>query len=71
MFLEGKLGSEVLSIQYLSANFLIPNSVQDLILTGGVDCTAAVFSRSTGELVSQLSGHGKRVWSSCFEYYMV
>jgi pre-mRNA-processing factor 19 len=42
------------------------HSSKDLILTGGVDCTAAVFSRSTGELVSQLSGHSKRVTSVKF-----
>lgn len=35
--------------------------LQDLILSGGVDATATVFNRSSGELLSTLSGHTKRV----------
>jgi pre-mRNA-processing factor 19 len=31
------------------------------VLSGGVDGTAVVFNRSSGELVSELSGHTKRV----------
>lgn len=31
------------------------------MLSGGVDGTAVVFNRSSGELVSTLSGHSKRV----------
>jgi WD40 repeat protein len=34
---------------------------QDLILSGGVDATATVFNRSSGELLATLSGHTKRV----------
>ncbi|XP_024378031.1 pre-mRNA-processing factor 19 [Physcomitrium patens] len=39
---------------------------KDLVLSGGVDGTAVVFNRSSGELVSTLSGHSKRVTSVKF-----
>eukprot|EP00250_Pteridium_aquilinum_P010342 c19315_g1_i1 orf=130-1698(+) len=39
---------------------------KDLILTGGVDANAVVFDRSSGEIVSTLSGHSKRVNSVKF-----
>lgn len=35
---------------------------QDLIATGGVDMNAVVFNRSSGEIVSTLSGHSKKVF---------
>ncbi|KAG0574354.1 hypothetical protein KC19_VG256400 [Ceratodon purpureus] len=42
------------------------HQTKDLVLSGGVDGTAVVFNRSSGELVSQLSGHSKRVTSVKF-----
>ncbi|KAJ7548824.1 hypothetical protein O6H91_07G028700 [Diphasiastrum complanatum] len=34
---------------------------KDLILTGGMDSNAVVFNRSSGQIVSNLAGHSKRV----------
>jgi pre-mRNA-processing factor 19 len=42
------------------------HQTKDLVLSGGVDGTAVVFNRSSGELVSTLSGHSKRVTSVKF-----
>jgi len=39
---------------------------KDLILSGGVDASATVFNRSSGELLATLSGHTKRVTSVKF-----
>ncbi|KAB5545143.1 hypothetical protein DKX38_013255 [Salix brachista] len=39
---------------------------KDIIATGGVDATAVVFDRSTGQIVSTLSGHSKKVTSVRF-----
>lgn len=39
---------------------------KDLILTGGVDANVVVFDRSSGEILSTLSGHTKRVNSVKF-----
>eukprot|EP01018_Ginkgo_biloba_P003556 Gb_29380 [translate_table: standard] len=39
---------------------------QDLILTGGVDASVVVFDRSSGQIVSTLTGHNKRVTSVKF-----
>ncbi|KAL7615602.1 pre-mRNA-processing factor 19 [Lactuca sativa] len=39
---------------------------KDLIATGGVDMNAVVFNRSSGEIVSTLSGHSKKVTSVKF-----
>lgn len=35
--------------------------MQDLILSGGMDANAVVFDRLSGEIVSTLTGHSKRV----------
>ncbi|XP_024376807.1 pre-mRNA-processing factor 19 [Physcomitrium patens] len=42
------------------------HQTKNLVLSGGVDGTAIVFNRSSGELVSTLSGHTKRVTSVKF-----
>ncbi|KAG0607375.1 hypothetical protein M758_8G023200 [Ceratodon purpureus] len=42
------------------------HQTKDLVLSGGVDGTAVVFNRTSGELVSTLSGHSKRVTSVKF-----
>ncbi|KAJ8768425.1 hypothetical protein K2173_021578 [Erythroxylum novogranatense] len=39
---------------------------KDLIATGGIDATAVVFGRSSGEILSTLSGHSKKVTSVKF-----
>ncbi|CAM6129516.1 unnamed protein product [Calypogeia fissa] len=39
---------------------------KDYVLTGGVDSTAIVFNRSSGEILSTLAGHTKRVTSVKF-----
>ncbi|KAG9136109.1 hypothetical protein Leryth_003727 [Lithospermum erythrorhizon] len=39
---------------------------KDLIATGGADANAVVFDRSSGEILSTLSGHSKRVTSVKF-----
>ncbi|KAF9677765.1 hypothetical protein SADUNF_Sadunf08G0141500 [Salix dunnii] len=39
---------------------------KDIIATGGVDATAVVFDRSSGQIVSTLSGHSKKVTSVRF-----
>ncbi|KAH7859217.1 hypothetical protein Vadar_033272 [Vaccinium darrowii] len=39
---------------------------KDLIATGGVDTNAVVFNRSSGEILSTLSGHSKKVTSVKF-----
>ncbi|XP_076961177.1 pre-mRNA-processing factor 19-like [Bidens hawaiensis] len=39
---------------------------KDLIATGGVDTNAVVFNRSSGEILSTLSGHSKKVSSVKF-----
>ncbi|KAL3686766.1 hypothetical protein R1sor_013075 [Riccia sorocarpa] len=39
---------------------------KDYILTGGVDSSAIVFNRASGEIVSTLAGHSKRVTSVKF-----
>jgi len=36
-------------------------SKQDLVLTGGVDKVAQLFNRSSGQVLSSLTGHGKKV----------
>ncbi|KAJ6420964.1 hypothetical protein OIU84_028360 [Salix udensis] len=39
---------------------------KDIIATGGVDATAVIFDRPSGQIVSALSGHSKRVTSVKF-----
>ncbi|PWA93664.1 MOS4-associated complex 3A [Artemisia annua] len=39
---------------------------KDIIVTGGIDTNAVVFNRSTGENISTLSGHSKKVTSVKF-----
>ncbi|KAG6556848.1 hypothetical protein Mapa_001795 [Marchantia paleacea] len=39
---------------------------KDYILTGGVDSTAIVFNKASGEIISTLAGHSKRVTSVKF-----
>lgn len=34
---------------------------QDIIATGGVDTNAVVFDQPSGQIISTLSGHSKRV----------
>jgi WD40 repeat protein len=43
----------------IDAPFL--SGLQDIIATGGVDATAVVFDRLSGQIVSTLSGHSKKV----------
>lgn len=38
-----------------------PFSCQDIIATGGVDTNAVLFDRSSGQILSTLSGHSKKV----------
>lgn len=35
--------------------------VKDIIATGGIDTNAVVFDRPSGQIVSTLSGHSKKV----------
>lgn len=45
---------------------------QDIIATGGVDSNAVVFDRPSGQIISTLSGHSKRVGyfiDTYFSYY--
>lgn len=34
---------------------------QDLIATGGIDTNAVIFDRPSGQILSTLSGHSKKV----------
>lgn len=39
-----------------------PMFVKDIIATGGIDTNAIVFDRPSGQIVSTLSGHSKKVF---------
>lgn len=41
---------------------------QDIIATGGVDASAVLFDRASGEILCTLTGHSKRV--SCSPFYL-
>lgn len=47
------------------SNFFFSGS-QDIIATGGVDSTAVIFNRTSGQILSTISGHSKKV----FFYYI-
>lgn len=53
--------SPCLGCMDVNFNLICVLHFQDLILSGGVDATATVFNRSSGELLATLSGHTKRV----------
>lgn len=44
---------------------------QDIIATGGVDTNAVVFDRTSGEILSTLSGHSKKVFLFSFPFFIV
>jgi len=47
----------------MNAVFLL----KDMIATGGIDTNAVVFDRPSGQIVSTLSGHSKKVSTQlCF-----